>query len=149
MKKNLFVCVCCSFTFFKVVMCNDSVNEEVFLVSIILGTCYLVCYIIMGSVINLVGPRKVASGKQQITHLLALFIASISLFKVFFMVPHYPLLCLLDFLYSFRLINSQKTKHLNYFRSICDNFFTLYFVTFCYFLLKKFLVGGIYFYYIV
>ncbi|XP_057666431.1 synaptic vesicle glycoprotein 2A-like [Diorhabda carinulata] len=46
--------------------CNDNINDEVFMVSLTIGLCYVICYITIGSLINLVGPRR----------LLALFIIS-------------------------------------------------------------------------
>lgn len=47
--------------------CNDNVNEEVFLVSVVIGCCYAICYLMIGSVINIVGARKLLSGFIVIT----------------------------------------------------------------------------------
>ncbi|CAG9865055.1 unnamed protein product [Phyllotreta striolata] len=43
-------------------VCNDNVNEEVFLTSLVIGCCYAICYITIGSVINIIGARKLLSG---------------------------------------------------------------------------------------
>ncbi|XP_072398238.1 uncharacterized protein [Diabrotica undecimpunctata] len=48
-------------------VCHDNVNEEVFFVSLMIGFTYVVCYISIGTVINLAGPRKLLIGFISIT----------------------------------------------------------------------------------
>lgn len=51
-------------TFFKLspTVCTDTVNTDVFYVSIIVGTAYASCYIIVGTIINIVGKKQMMYG---------------------------------------------------------------------------------------
>lgn len=54
------------FKYANIFQCTDNVNEEVFMVSLIIGIGYLLCYVFMGSVINKVGPRTFSVGESII-----------------------------------------------------------------------------------
>nr|XP_023023357.1 synaptic vesicle glycoprotein 2B-like [Leptinotarsa decemlineata] len=47
--------------------CSDTVNESVFLVSLIVGGCYAVCYIFNGTFINIIGAKRLLIGIMIVT----------------------------------------------------------------------------------
>lgn len=47
--------------------CNDNVNDQVFLVSLIMGVAYAVMYIFIGSIINAVGKKQLMISFVSVT----------------------------------------------------------------------------------